>query len=426
MKTLLLFALPFVFTLVPHSTQAQGESAVPFLLIHPSPDANAWGNVGTAVVSDNPIATIANPAQLGMFSLNGYLSASMYAPKTNWLPSFGVPDLTYDIWAVSGGYELSKDLELPFRLGVGAGYSRVFLNLGEFVQMDPNGFVLGSYRASETSEQFSVGLGTEYFLRVGIGLNFKSVHSRIGPTFASTAASEAKPTATDFGLIVQAPVFDIWQKAAGEPLYLFEDVQPLFNLTLGYARSNLGDKPVVYPGVWRGDPLPRNVTIGLSVELGLTTELQGKPWRALTFTLAREAEDLLVTRKPGGGYGFQSGLGDISFFKHVVRGKLDDDDRANLHKGWQLGLGEFVYVRGGSFSESPNFGNRNYSTSGFGIRMSGLFKLLTALSSVEGEDTILSFLLHHIDVVYDHAAYEAKHGGALDGAKFNALTVIIR
>ncbi|HXF99342.1 MAG TPA: hypothetical protein VNL69_01095 [Bacteroidota bacterium] len=426
MKSFVVLALAIYWGLMPLSVHAQGGAAVPFLLIHPSPDANAWGNVGTAVVSENPIAVIANPGQLGMFSLDGYLSASMFAPKTKWLPTFGLPDLTYDIRALSGGYELSKDLELPFRFGVGAGYSRVFLNLGEYLQMDPNGFVLGTYRAWEKSEQFSVGFGIEYFLRVGIGLNFKSVRSRIGPLSASGTVSEAKPTATDFGLIIQAPVFDIWQKAAGEPVYLFEDVQPLFNLTLGYARSNLGDKPVVYPGVGIGDPLPRRVTIGLSAELGLTTELQGRPWRMLTFTLAREAEDLLVTRKPTGGYGFQSGLGDISFFKHVVRGKLDGDDRPDLHKGWQIGLGEFVYVRGGSFSESPNFGNRNYSTSGFGVRMSGLFKMLAAASAVETDDDILSILLHHVDVVYDHAAYKAEKDHPLDGVEFNALTLVIR
>lgn len=424
MKSFVILALAICWGLMPLSMHAQGEAAVPFLLIHPSPDANAWGNVGTAVVSDNPIATIANPGQLGMFSLDGYLAATTYAPKTKWLPGVGVADLTYEVRALSAGYDGSRVLELPFRLGVGAGYSRIFLNLGEFTLLDPNGQPIGRYNPFERSEQFSFGLGIEYFMKIGVGINFKNILSRGVTTL--TGLTEAKPSAVDFGLMVQASLFDILQKTGQEPVFLFENVQPLFNLTFGYARSNLGEKPVVYPGTLTGDPLPRKATIGLSAELGFTTELKGKQWRLLSFTLAREAEDLLVVRKPTGGYGFQSGLGDISFFKHVVRGKLDGDDRVDLHKGWQLGLGEFVYVRGGSFSESPTFGNRNYSTSGFGVRMSGVFKLLAAASAVESNDDILSILLHHVDLVYDHAAYKAEKNHPLDGVTFNAFTLVIR
>lgn len=66
---------------------------MPFLVIHPSPEASGWGNVATAVVSDNRIATIANAGQLGMFSLDGMLAASTYSPKTKWLPQVGMSDL---------------------------------------------------------------------------------------------------------------------------------------------------------------------------------------------------------------------------------------------------------------------------------------------------------------------------------------------
>lgn len=67
---LTLFAL--VFTIAhPRVALPQGEAALPFLLIHSSPEGNGWGNVAVAVVSENPINTITNPAQLGWFSLRG-------------------------------------------------------------------------------------------------------------------------------------------------------------------------------------------------------------------------------------------------------------------------------------------------------------------------------------------------------------------
>ncbi len=416
MKTLVVVSA--LLLLIPTSNRlaAQGEAAVPVLLIHPSPEANGWGNIATAVVSDNPVATIANPGQLGMFSLDGIVSASMYSPKTKWFPESGIPDLTYDVWAVNGGYDLTRILDLPFRLGIGAGYSRVYLNLGEFTTTNS----VSVFNPFEKSEQFSLGFGIDYFLKVGVGWNFKRVVSRAA--LINNSLVEAKPSATDFGLLVQAPLFDILERAGQEPIYLFEDVQPLFRLTFGYARSNLGDRPVDY-GDYTADPLPRNATIGLSAEIGLTTDVNGTAWKMLTFTLAREAEDLLVVRTSGGGYEFQSGLGDISFFRHVVRGKIGDQDRVKLHKGWQLNIGEFIYIRSGSFSESPNFGNRNYTTSGFGIRLSGFFKTIEAVHPAALEDDVLAFIFHHFDFVYDHAEYTHSVFG---GTKFNALSVVIR
>jgi len=391
--------------------QGQGQSAVPFLLIPSSPDANAWGHVATAVVSNNPIATITNPAQLGMFSLENHFATSLYTPKTKWLPTFGLEDLTYNVWAISAAYQLSDVLDLPFRFGIGGGYSRIRLNLGEFITTVPP-FL--RYNAVESSEQFSVGIGLDYFVQFGMGLNFKRISSFLGPQ------SEAKPSATDFGILVRASSSDIIKKAGGTPLYILEDLEPTVGVTFGYARTNLGDKPVTYPGISSASPLPRNATIGLSAELGLARTLNGALWKILAFTIAREAEDVLI----GGDKKFQSGLGDIAFFRHVIEGRLSHNDPVKLHKGWQLALGEFIFLRGGSFSESPDFGNGNYTTSGFGIRMMGLFKIFAAISPSAAEDDVLSFLLRHVDVMYDHAEYTTD--GPLGGTKFNALTLVIR
>ncbi|MER3524931.1 MAG: hypothetical protein C4326_13005 [Ignavibacteria bacterium] len=101
MKTrFMLSALVFALA-SPRIALSQGQAAVPFLLIHSWPEGNGWGNVAAAVVSDNPINTMSNPAHLGLFSLRGNVSASLYVPKTNWLPTLGVPDMTYHVWAMN-------------------------------------------------------------------------------------------------------------------------------------------------------------------------------------------------------------------------------------------------------------------------------------------------------------------------------------
>ncbi|MBI5473992.1 MAG: hypothetical protein HY961_16770 [Ignavibacteriae bacterium] len=149
-------------------------------------------------------------------------------------------------------------------------------------------------------------------------------------------------------------------------------------------------------------------------------------WKIATFTIAREAEDLLVIRRPDGTFSYQSGLGDISFFRQVVRGDLAKTDRGSLHEGWELNLGEFVYIRGGSYAESPDFGNRNYTTQGLGIRLGGIFKAIGVTAPEAAADDTFSFLSRHVDISFDHARYKSGEGHPLNGTKFNSLSFVIR
>ena len=427
MKPCILVCLSFL-SFVPLQVSAQGESAVPFLLIQPSTTANGMGSVTAAIISDDPVATIMNPAQLGMFGLHNYFSLSTYSPKTQWLPSFGLSDLTYDVLALNAGFDLSRAVELPFPVSIGIGYSRIDLNLGTFVRPDTAGRVLGTFRSFENSKQFSAAIGFDWFVQASIGWNFKSIDSRLTPVGGgqTSGGSQATPTATDFGVLVHAPIFSILQKADVADVRFFSDVTPLLDFTFGYARRNMSDKAVFYVGNASGDPLPRSATIGLSAEIGLTTKVHERTWKVVTFILAREAEDLLIVRNANGTFSYQSGLGDISFFKHVIQGKLSDDERADLHKGWQLNFGEMVYLRGGSFAESPNYGNRNYSTSGFGIRIGGVWKLLQALSPEVAESEVWAFITNHFDFGYDHAEYKTEPTHPLSDIKFNSITVILK
>ncbi|MBK7256294.1 MAG: hypothetical protein IPI01_00410 [Ignavibacteriae bacterium] len=405
---------------------AQGESAVPFLLIAPSPGANGWGGVSTAVASDDPIATFVNPGQLGLFSLDNYFAASTYAPKTRWLPAFGNPDLTYNVTAANAGVNLARVFDLKLPISIGLGYSRVFLNLGTFITTSPSSPGASTRHESwERSECFSLGVGVDYFVRLGVGVNFEKIVSNLSPigTEQEMGTGRAEPSATDVGVLLEAPIIDIVAKVKGEPVTLGSGLSPLVNLSIGYAHQNQG-RSVSYVTAAMSDPLPRNAVLGISAELGLVMDVDNRPWKVIAFTLAREAEDRLIVRNGNGTFEYQSGLGDISFFKHVIRGKLDDNERPELHKGWQLEIGEAIAIRGGSFRESPNFGARNYSTGGYGIRLAGFLRLLSAIDAGIQSDGMVSFLATHIDLAYDHAEYVTT--GPLGSTTFNGVRIVIR
>lgn len=423
MKRIHLCGTIVLFVCLFHKGYSQGESPVSFLLIHPSIEANGRGNTTIAVLSDNPIASLANPGQLGVFGLSNLFAVTSYAPRTQWFPSFGVSDLTYKVWALQGGYNVGKELSLPFSVSVGAGYSRIDLDLGTYTRVDSYGRPIGRFSAFENSDNISIAVGAEYFVKVGLGWSFKSIHSLLDLSSTSNIANEAKPSATDFGLIIHAPLFDILKQAGTENVEILSGIEPLFNLTLGYAKSNMGDG-VNYTRNPQTDPLPRNVSVGLTTEIGIAAKAESEQWKVFSFTLAREAADLLVERKSSGSFTYQSGLGDISLFDNIILGKIRS--RENVMKGWQLTFGETAYIRGGSFAEGVNFGNRNYSTSGFGFRIRGLFKAIQAISPESMENSIFAFLAKHLDVGYDHASYHAGSGEPLDGTTFNSLILVIK
>ncbi|MBX2992533.1 MAG: hypothetical protein KF749_15380 [Bacteroidetes bacterium] len=416
--------VPFILiSIFPVALHAQGETAVPFLLISPSPSANGMGNINTAIVSSDPTTTIINPAQLGMFGLNNFLAVSTFSNKTALLPRFEISDLTYDVWAINAGYNLRELLDAPFPIGIGFGYSKINLNLGTFIRTNPSGLIIGKFRAAEQANQFSVAFGAEYFVRVGLGWNFKRVVSDLGST-STGGFGRAEPKANDFGLLLQAPVMDILKKAGVDNISLAPGIEPVADLTFGYTRNNVSSRPVTYANLTESDPMPRSTTIGISTEIGVKMRTESTDLRLLTFTLARGAEDLLVFRNQDGTFGYQSGLGDISFFKHVIGGRLSDNERPNIHKGWQLNFSEIVYLRGGSFTESPNFGARNFSTSGFGLRLGGLLKLIGAIIPVLSDEPVFSFIAHHVDFGYDHAEYNNHE--VLGGTTFNSITFVVR
>ena len=82
-KILLICLISFIF--LSNKTYSQGEAAVPFLLLNPSPSLSAMGATGTALPTEDPFGFLWNPAQLGYTSQTNNLSFIFYPSKIDWL-----------------------------------------------------------------------------------------------------------------------------------------------------------------------------------------------------------------------------------------------------------------------------------------------------------------------------------------------------
>jgi hypothetical protein len=395
---------------------SQTFTAVPYLSITSSPRANGMGGVGATVPALEASAATANPGQIGLFSLENLFAASTYAPKTVLYPTIFPGDvLTMDVSALSAGYNFSSLLSLPFSAGLGIGYSRTFVDLGSFNVTGPAGpTVIARVPMNDTYENFSIGVGLEYYVKLGIGFNFKKIVSRI-PAIGPGGVFEyaARPAATDFGVLLQVPVADIvWRESDSS-----REFEPLLNFSMSYVKANVGDE-VRYFDPAQGDPLPRTALAGLGCELGLTARSGNARWTVISVLVARQGEDPLVTYG-NGTFGYKSGLGDLKFADNVLGGTATGD--VQVHEGWQLGVAEFLFIRGGSVKGILY----DYSTSGYGICLAGLLRLLEFASPAMAGNSWIAFAGDHLDLQYNSSTYD-RPGSPWDRTTFRGLNLVVR
>lgn len=389
-------------------------TAVPFLLISSSPEANGQGCTSVSRISDDPYAINFNPAHLGLSSAQSNAMFSFYPTKTKWLPGLGLDGITFNTIVFSGGINLEKYSTLPVSIGVA--YSRVDLNLGEFNRTNSSGpEIIGTYNAEEHSDAFSVGFGLDLGVRIAMGLTFRRIESNLADQGAGQEQGSGSSSAwsRDYGLLINAPIVDLVTKKSE----FMTGIAPIFDLSFGTALTNIGEK-MVYIDKAQADPLPRNISIGTTIELGF--KLTRTDHKLLSFIWSRQADNLLVGRNQNGSSYYRDIFGDIDFFKNIVQGKRTET--IDLSQGWQIGIAEIVFIRGGSFVGT---GNRSFTTDGIGLRLSGFLKLLQGLEIEKSSE--LSFIAEHFDIRYDKSDYKTtERGHPLDNTEFSSLTIIVK
>lgn len=285
-----------VFVLGPGTTFGQQFNSAPVMTTPVSAETNGMGGASASVISDNALATIANPAQLGLFSLDNRINAGTYLANASWPSGFQATNNSIFATALNAGLKLNRWSSLPVTVGFGAGYSRVHTDLNNFEVIPFGGpQLISRWQASQTMQSLTLSLGLDYWVRLGFGYNLKWINSKLTSAYPTidVGAADGNAAAHDYGLFLDIPVVRIISNLNDGEIKIRHALSPVFDLSIAYAGRNIGDG-IYYIDPANTHPFPREAVLGLSVVAGLKTQVDGEPWTLLSFTWAREAADNLV------------------------------------------------------------------------------------------------------------------------------------
>lgn len=332
MKNLIKLVMIVMFVgILPKGIYAQGgETAVPFLLLAPDSRFGGMGESGTGL-ADNSAAIFWNPGGIGFLT-----GKEVSITHSNWLPQFNL-DLFYD-------YLTYRQYVESLNGSITA--SVTYMNFGEFVRTGPDDPTpLGTFNAFDAA--LTLGYGTKINDDMGLGFNFRLIHSRLSDQ--PTAKEQGKGTATSIS-------FDIgWMwRPANFDVPLLGDLSKRFSL--GINLSNLGPK-INYIDQSQADPIPTNLRVGMALQLF------HNEFNSLIYTF--DMSKLLIDKDSSGAASFYKAI-FTSWSKKPVFRSIDYSMGAEYTYGTP---GDFLFsLRTGFFYEDPSFGNRKFVTFGAGIR----------------------------------------------------------
>jgi hypothetical protein len=406
-----------IICMAPLRAFAAVEAAVLSLLISPSPGANAMGGTYANTVGTSPMAAIMNPASLGMFARNNFFGTEYYPKKVTWLPSL-ISDMTYDATATGFGINLKSFLKIP--VSVGVGFYRIRFDMGEQTYTGPDGpEPLGTFHSWEQSTGTTVSAALDYYVRAAVGITWKSIEVRYWPTGVDWIQSpEVKPKAHDLGIILQVPVLDLVERFVKiQPGEGFGPFHPYLDPGFYYSKTNIG-KSVYFIDPDQADPLPRNLSLGVSVSAGLNYKKEGVELPLFAFKWAREVDDILIDRLPDYSKKYASGLHDIRFFKDVIEGRTNP--RVITKHGYETGVLDFLYFREGRYVDLD--GQLIYKTEGYGINYTRPFRLLA--SAFHLDRSLVVRLLTCIRFEEQTSKYTSSgYWSPIKGTKFKSYSI---
>ena len=327
LKFVVLFAVGLF--LAPNFVHAQGEAAVPFLLVSPDSRAGGMGESGVGL-ADNAAAIFWNPA--GLAYLRG---SEVQLTHSNWLPQFHL-DLFYDYLAYR---QYIDDIDGTISAGV------TFMNFGEFIRTGAGSSTpIGTFRSFDVAA--TVGYATKLTESIGLGFNFRVIHSRLSD----------KPTAQEQGSGVATSIsFDIGAMYRPQELDIPFIGDMGDRVSFGANLSNLGPK-IYYIDQEQADPIPTNLRVGYAVRLF------ENDYNSLTLT--NDFNKLLVTK--------HDSTTQADPFYEAIFTSWKSIRQINFSVGLEYWYGEpsdFMFaLRTGFFYEDPAYGNRKFATFGAGLR----------------------------------------------------------
>ncbi len=422
---------------------ALAQTAYPFLLRPVSPEANGMAGINASRLSQDPVAVLANPAQpaiqgLGQLASTGFVlgGAPWFQPRDNVFGFDRQSDLTLHALAFNSSVDLRRTLSVPFPLEISISYSRLAMRIGENI-ISGGETPLGpdTLASDEHSDNFTFGVGIDYGVRIGLGYTYKSLHYDLEEFYVQNQRMQAKieNDAFDAGAMVDAPLFELYSRIAGqEPLRILS-FTPAADLVAGYALSNLGMGSVRITSAGVTAPLPRTATLGLSLRVGISSQVKAVSWELVSVTFAREASTLLIAFKPelldslGGkviqpaGWEYTGAAGGINFLHNILLG--EGGGVTDLRKGWEVTIGEFLSLRGGLWHTERS----TLSTGGVSVHLGGILKCMRSVFPEMNDGGILPFVGQHVELSYVHSSISTSDTlSAVTSTSFSGIQIIVR
>lgn len=333
-RKVLFFSLIF-FATVPLAKAQVGVTSVPFLQIEPDSRAAGMGNAGVAI-ADNASAVFWNPAGLAFQSGN-----QVSITHSEWLPKFNA-DLFYDY--LVGKYHVED-------IGTFGGHI-TYLNLGEQLRTDQDGFEQGRFNSYEFAAGLSYGLQLNDNWSLGSGFRF--IYSSLAD--GDVGSQQIKPGSSigiDLATMYKSNTFSLLGNDA--------------TLDAGFNLSNLGPG-LRYTDNAEKDPLPTMLRMGWA----FTTDLDENGIN--TITIANDYSKVMARVDEDGNA--DSPVEALftswgSYERNVGDGRtatLNTFQQFMVSTGLEYWYNNLFSVRGGYYFEDPNNGDREFITLGAGIR----------------------------------------------------------
>lgn len=413
----LLSAIIFLSFITP--ALAVSQAAVLFLLISPSPQANAMGQTYGNIVTTSPIATIFNPASLGFFAQKNYVGISYFPQKIGWLQTLA-SDMNYNARNTNIGINLINFTNIPLSFGVA--FHHVRLNLGEQIIVGEHGpEPLGTFSSWDEVNGITFSIALDYYVKASFGYTTKSIESHLAPFGVGIEQGliETEVDAHDIGFILEFPVYDILRKSNVIRDLQFRIIEPYLNPGFYYSKANIGDK-IVYIDAAQADPLPRNLSLGINVNTGFTYRGKHSAFNIFSVKWAREVDDILIKDvkiNEEYSYEYVSGLNDIKLWDNLFLGK--SNDKIVTKRGYEFNLGDFYFIRNGKYEDIE--GKVIFKTKGWGINYTQPVRILAALFNLD--DNIIIRMIANINFEKHHSTYILDSGHPLFGTEYTSYVI---
>ncbi len=418
MKWIVLFAVGLTM-IISSSMMAQN---IIFQLIQAGAQSNGIGSASVAFPTDDPLVSVYNPAHLGMQSFTSKISGGYSSAR--WLPQvsdkFGINIASYN-----AGLNLRDINSNYLPLSIGAGYSRIRIDLGSSTVTSPGPlgpYTIGTYETFVESNQFTVSAAVDYIVRFSAGVTYKKVLSK--------EAFEARTNLYDLGFLLDVPVVSIYEKISNAKAG--DNIRPVFNLGCGASVNNLGKdyfeyklpNPVGVQVLY--EQIPKYARAGVSFSAGFNWTNKSVTVAPLMFKWTVESnnplyDSIFIPDGTNKDFTYGKGLGKIKIFDELILGH--SNVQTEKLKGWELTVFEFLSVSGGRFQEDVNYGDRNYNTMGYTLRSGGLVKMLRVLEiNSLLENTSASYVLNRLSVDFSYSRLVAVNH-ILSGTEFYGVNV---